>query len=214
MIWNSILFICGHLRHLRLIPLRSHLPSPRLLRSLHSDAIGFVRGKPLARSIAVFRNSTRPNWYWLRSGKPIQERSRLLSRPIPPIMPLGSSENRGRHDCNHASSAPPGPRPFSWDGASIPMVMTVRFVIRLSASFEEGEIGFVRGNGASGLAQVVDRYELSKSSTRKDSNFIIGGRRECVPEIRPATSAGFSPQRRKVDRLMAERCGACGAAVA
>jgi hypothetical protein len=45
-------------------------------------------------------------------------------------LPLGSSENRGRHDCNHASSAPPGPRPFSWGGVTIPMVMTVRLVIR------------------------------------------------------------------------------------
>jgi hypothetical protein len=43
-------------------------------------------------------------------------------------LPLGSSENRGRHDCNHASSAPPGPRPFSWGGVTIPMVMTVRLV--------------------------------------------------------------------------------------
>jgi hypothetical protein len=53
-------------------------------------------------------------------------------------MPLGSSENRGRHDCNHASSAPPGPRPFSWGGVTIPMVMTVRLVIGLSTS-SEGE---------------------------------------------------------------------------
>ena len=41
-------------------------------------------------------------------------------------LPLGSSENRGRHDCNYASSAPPRPRPFSWAGVTIPMVMTVR----------------------------------------------------------------------------------------
>jgi hypothetical protein len=47
-----------------------------------------------------------------------------------PRYPLGSSENRGRHDCNHASSASPGPRPFSWGGASIPMVMTVRLAPR------------------------------------------------------------------------------------
>jgi hypothetical protein len=45
-------------------------------------------------------------------------------------------------------------------------------------------IGFVRGNGASGLAHVVDWYELSKSSPREDSSFIIGGRRERVPGIR------------------------------
>jgi hypothetical protein len=69
-------------------------------------------------------------------------------------------------------------------------------VIRLSASFEEEEIGFVRGaraadaigfvrgNGARGLAQVVDWYELSKSSPREDSSFIIGDRRERVREIR------------------------------
>ena len=43
-------------------------------------------------------------------------------------LPLGSSENRGRHDCNYASSAPPRPRPFSWGGVTIPMVMTVRLV--------------------------------------------------------------------------------------
>src|SRR5258707_11628286 len=47
-----------------------------------------------------------------------------------PSLPLGSSENRGRHDCNHASSAPPRPRPFSWGGVTIPMVMTVRLVSR------------------------------------------------------------------------------------
>jgi hypothetical protein len=40
------------------------------------------------------------------------------------------------------------------------------------------------GETVRGLAQVVDRYELSKSSTRKDSSFIIGGRRERVREIR------------------------------
>ena len=34
--------------------------------------IGFVRGKPPTRSITLFRNSTHQNWYWLRSGKPIQ----------------------------------------------------------------------------------------------------------------------------------------------
>jgi hypothetical protein len=45
-------------------------------------------------------------------------------------------------------------------------------------------IGFVRGNGACGRAHVVDRYELSKSGAHKDSNFIIGGRRERVPGIR------------------------------
>jgi hypothetical protein len=45
-------------------------------------------------------------------------------------------------------------------------------------------IGFVRGNGACGRAHVVDRYELSKSRTRKASSFIIGGRRERVPGIR------------------------------
>jgi hypothetical protein len=44
-------------------------------------------------------------------------------------------------------------------------------------------IGFVRGNGACGRAHVVDRYELSRSSTREDSRFIIGGRRERVREI-------------------------------
>jgi hypothetical protein len=63
------------------------------------------------------------------------------------------------------------------------MVMTVRFVIGLADSFEEEEIGFVRGNGASGLAQVVDRYELSKSGAREGHSFIIGGRRERVREI-------------------------------
>jgi hypothetical protein len=60
----------------------------------------------------------------------------------------------------------------------------LRLVIRLSASFEEEEIGFVRGKGARGLAHVVDRYELSKSGAREGLSFIIGGRRERVPEIR------------------------------
>jgi hypothetical protein len=46
MTWNSILFICVHLRHLRLI----------LLLSPHSDPIGFVRG-----------DCREPDW--LRSGK-------------------------------------------------------------------------------------------------------------------------------------------------
>ena len=78
----------------------------------------------------------------------------------------------------------PSPRSCHW----------VRFVIRSSASSEGGErigfvrgasgIGFVRGTGACGLAHVVDQYELSKSSTREDSSFIIGGRRERVPRIR------------------------------
>jgi len=57
-------------------PLRSVLGSRRLLfirrwnllLSPHSDAIGFVWGKPLARRIAAFRNSRHPNWYWLRRG--------------------------------------------------------------------------------------------------------------------------------------------------
>jgi hypothetical protein len=154
--------------------------------SPHSDAIGFVRGKPPGQSIDTFRNSAHHNGSMGSFGKTDSGRSRLLSQPISPIMPLGSSENRGRHDCNHASSAPPGPRPFSWGGVTIPMVMTVRLVIRLSASSEGGEIGFVRGaraadaigfvrgNGACGRAHVVDRYELSKSGARKASNFIIG----------------------------------------
>ena len=56
------------------------------------------------------------------------------------------------------------------------------------ASFGEAwsadAIGFVRGNSARDRAQVVDRYELSKSGTREDSSFIIGGRHERVREIR------------------------------
>jgi hypothetical protein len=63
-------------------------------------------------------------------GTQIRGRSDPSSRPIMPRYPLGSSENRGRHDCNHASSTSPGPRPFSWGGASIPMVMTVRLAPR------------------------------------------------------------------------------------
>jgi hypothetical protein len=41
-----------------------------------------------------------------------EDRVALASFEELPILPLGSSENRGRHDCNHASSAPPGPRPI------------------------------------------------------------------------------------------------------
>jgi hypothetical protein len=63
---------------------------------------------------------------------------------------LGSSENRDRHDCNHASSTPPGPRPFSWGGASIPMVMTVRLGKRV--------IGFVRGKPS---ARRIDTFRNS-----------------------------------------------------
>ena len=67
---------------------------------------------------------------WVRLAKPIRGRRRPFLRPILPSLPMGSSENRGRHDCNHASSAPPRPRPFSWGGVTIPMVMTVRLVVR------------------------------------------------------------------------------------
>ena len=56
--------------------------------------IGFVWGKPLARSIALFRNSTHQNGSVGSFGKSIRWRSRLPSRPIPPIMPLASFGNR------------------------------------------------------------------------------------------------------------------------
>jgi hypothetical protein len=82
---------------------------------------------------------------WVRLVKPIRGRSRPFVRPILPSLPMGSSENRGRHDCNHASSTPPGPRPFSWGGVTIPMVMTVRFEKRPLASF--GESPLARGIG-------------------------------------------------------------------
>jgi hypothetical protein len=89
-------------------------------------------------------------------------------------LPLGSSENRGRHDCNHASSAPPGPRPFSWGGVTIPMVMTVRLArgasrgpivtachwVRLARRRRGGQslqlaIGFVWRRGDSRVPRVV-----------------------------------------------------------
>jgi hypothetical protein len=65
--------------------------------------------------------------------------------------PLGSSENRGRHNCNHAGSAPPGPRPFSWGGVTIPMVMTVRLVSGLPGGQSlQTTIGFVWSRGLAG----------------------------------------------------------------
>jgi hypothetical protein len=120
---------------------------------------GFVRRTPhglnwlrlgsglRARSNDVFRNSTHPNWYWLRSGRLIHGSLRPLSRPILPRSPLASFGN-----CH-------------W----------LRLVIWVSASFDEwklasfgerdprSQIGFVRGSGPSDSKAGVCRSGLSKN---------------------------------------------------
>jgi hypothetical protein len=68
-------------------------PRLSLLLSPHSIAIGFVRGKPPGQSIDTFRNSAHHNGPMGSFGETDSGRSRLFSRPIPPIMPLASFGN-------------------------------------------------------------------------------------------------------------------------
>jgi hypothetical protein len=160
---------------------------------------------------------------WVRLGSRFGGDLACFLDPSPPIMPLASFGNTVagfvRGMASFGESSPPGVSMFfgtqhiitdqwvrlgSRFGRDLACFLDpsprschwLRLVIRLSASFEEGEtgfvrgaraadaIGFVRGNGARGRAQVVDRYELSKSGIHENPNFIIGGRPERVPGIR------------------------------
>jgi hypothetical protein len=130
------------------------------------NPIGFVWEERLAPFDDIFRNPTYQNQYWLRLGNSLREECCPPSRPIMPRYPLGSSENRGRHDCNHASSAPPRPRPFSWGGVSIPMVMTVRLA-RERRGWSIVRVGFSGGRG-SGRAFWHGSAGASRSRTERE----------------------------------------------
>ena len=67
---------------------------------------------------------------WVRLDKPFHGRSGRFLDPSCRDTHWVPLKNRGRHDCNHASSAPARPRPFSWGGVTILMVMTVRLAPR------------------------------------------------------------------------------------
>ena len=157
---------------------------PPILPSLPTGSFGKTATDRLASfgesppdvSINTFRNSTRQNWYWLRSGKPFRGRFRPFSRPIMPRIPLGSF---GR--TRLVGWAPPIAS-FIWTkglrsvGGAHPTSGTNRRTCAV--------IGFVRGNDPCGPAQGVCLNELSKNGGRDASHFIIGGGRERVPRIR------------------------------
>jgi hypothetical protein len=131
-----------HLRHLRLIPLRSILPSQ----------LASFGERPPARGANGFGTEhVRTGIGFVRGNRFVAERVHFLDPSC-----------RNRH----------------W----LRLVITVVGFVRGARAADA--IGFVRGNGACGLAHVVDQYELSKSGAREARSFIIGERRERVREIR------------------------------
>jgi hypothetical protein len=187
-----------HLRHLRLIPLRSILPSQLASFGERPPArgangfgtehvrtgIGFVRGNRFVAERVHFLDPSCRNRHWLRGSCP-QDVGRC-SGPVP-----AGGEGWAGIPLSASSQPRSGTRPGEGtaeadqqlgDMSRLRLVITVVGFVRGARAADA--IGFVRGNGACGLAHVVDQYELSKSGAREARSFIIGERRERVREIR------------------------------